>query len=61
LDIVTAKSLEPERPASRPGVLGSLILEGRITEILDVPAFLGSLEGKAGMAGNPTKEAGNGS
>jgi len=43
LDVRKAK-IEVQRPASRAGVHGSMELENRITEILDIPAIL-SLSG----------------
>jgi two-component system, chemotaxis family, sensor kinase CheA len=39
LDIVES-TLEPQSPATRAGVLHCSVIEGRVTELLDVPALL---------------------
>jgi two-component system chemotaxis sensor kinase CheA len=43
LDIVES-TLEPQSPATRAGVLHCSVIEGRVTELLDVPALLGAGE-----------------
>ena len=40
IDILTVGGLEAERPAGRAGVLGTLILGGRVTEMLDIPGAI---------------------
>jgi two-component system, chemotaxis family, sensor kinase CheA len=44
IDILTVTALEAERPAGRAGVLGTLILGGRVTEMLDVPGAIRYLD-----------------
>jgi two-component system chemotaxis sensor kinase CheA len=46
LDIVE-ESLTVQRPASRPGVLGSAVIQGRVTELLDMEHAIGVLESRA--------------
>ncbi len=43
LDIVES-TVEPQSPATRAGVLHCSVIEGRVTELLDVPALLGAGE-----------------
>lgn len=40
LDIVETPALEVLRPATRPGVRGSVILKDRVTELLDLPGLV---------------------
>ena len=43
LDIVT-ETVVVQRRAPRPGVLGSIVLQNRVTDLLDVPAILRALD-----------------
>jgi two-component system chemotaxis sensor kinase CheA len=45
LDIVEG-SFALQRPASRPGVLGSAVIQGRVTELLDLEHAVGLLEAR---------------
>ena len=44
IDILTVSALEADRPAGRAGVLGTLILGGRVTEMLDVSGAIRYLD-----------------
>jgi len=62
LDIVE-EELVNRRPPGRPGVLGSVVLSGRVTELLDVEAALrraqpGVAWAEVSAAGNPGEEVG---
>jgi two-component system chemotaxis sensor kinase CheA len=62
LDIVE-EELVNQRPPGRPGVLGSVVLSGRVTELLDVEAALrraqpGVAWAEVSAAGNPGEEVG---
>jgi two-component system chemotaxis sensor kinase CheA len=55
LDIVE-ESFAVQRPASRPGVLGSAVIQGRVTELLDMQHAIGVLEARADQQDDEWRE-----
>ena len=50
LDIVT-EAVQPSERAARRGVIGSAIVQQRVTELIDVQAIVADTDGRLGMPG----------